>query len=362
MELCNPQNPQTISNFIISEVSGNINIYLIAGSDGIEYEVDTELQSAKDNNDEIKELKRLVADIYDLKKQNNLKLATRYQMIGKKSTNLSTDYYTRKYERLEQCSTYLEFRREKSTRKYKLINTNLCRVRLCPLCAYKRSLAVYHNTADIINYINTNYSRSKYLFLTLTIKNVPGAQLSNAIDDLTRGWQNMSKQKRIKNVVLGTVRSIEITYNKRSNTFHPHLHVLLHTTADIYAGRNYISQAEFADRWRSAAGIDYQPVVDIRKVKYNEGREIAEIAKYSVKPLQWDKCSESVIITLDDVLHKRHLLSLSGTMREAKRELKIADIEEKKEWLQNFDEGDKILFFYHFSKNKYNLATGAERD
>lgn len=301
-----------------------------------------------------------MADIYDIKKQNNLKLAARYQMIGKKSTELSTetDYYTRKYERLEQCSTYLEFRREKSTKKYKLINTNLCRVRLCPLCAYKRSLSVYHNTADIIKYINEKYSRSKYLFLTLTIKNVPGSQLSNAIDNLTRAWQNLSKQKRIKNVVLGTVRSIEITYNKRTDTYHPHLHVLIHTTSQIYAGRDYISQAEFTDRWRSAAGIDYQPVVDIRRVQHNNGREIAEIAKYSVKPIDWDKCSESVIITLDDVLHKRHLLSLSGTMREAKRELKIADIEDKKEFLANFDEGDKILFFYHFAKNKYDIAAG----
>ena len=197
--------------------------------------------------------------------------------------------------------------------------------------------------------------------MTLTIKNVPGSELSNAIDTLTRGWQNMSKQKRIKNVVLGTVRSIEITYNKRSNTYHPHLHVLIHTTTDLYAGRNYISQAEIADRWRSAAGIDYQPVVDIRRLRHNNGREVAEIAKYAVKPLQWDKCAEAVIVTLDDVLHKRHLLSLSGTMREAKKQLKIDDIEDKKEWLQNFDEGDKILFFYHFAKNKYAISEAAER-
>lgn len=379
MEICTT--PQTTSNIIISEVTGNINIYLIAdpdriecelntdsahlshssgfSSDGIECELDTDIQSDKHTNNEIEELKRLVSDIYDLKKQNNMKLAARYQMIAKKSTELSTDdYYARKYQRLEQCSTYLEFRREKSTKKYKLINTNLCRVRLCPLCAYKRSLSVYHNTADIINYINEKYNRSKYLFLTLTIRNVAGSELSNAIDNLTRAWQNMSKQKRIKNVVLGTVRSIEITYNKRNNTYHPHLHVLIHTTADIYAGRNYISQAEFSDRWRSAAGIDYEPVIDIRRLRHNGGREVAEIAKYSVKPLEWDKCAESVIITLDEVLHKRHLLSLSGTMREAKRALKIADIEDKKEWLQNFDEGDKILFFYHFSKNKYNIAAG----
>lgn len=357
MEICNT--PQTISNVIISNIVGNINIYF---SDGIECELDTDINSVKDT--EIEELKRIVADIYDIKKQNNLKLAARYQMIGKKSTELSTgtDYYTRKYERLEQCSTFLEFRREKSTRKYKLINTNLCRVRLCPLCAYKRSLAVYHNTADIIKYINEKYSRSKYLFLTLTIKNVVGSELSNAIDTLTHGWQNMSKQKRIKNVVLGTIRSIEITYNKRTNTYHPHLHVLIHTTSDVYAGRNYISQAEFADRWRSAAGIDYEPVIDVRRLRHNNGREVAEIAKYSVKPLEWDKCAESVIITLDEVLHKRHLLSLSGTMREAKRNLKIADIEDKKEWIKNFDEGDKILFFYHFSKNKYSIASGAERN
>ena len=46
MEICNP--PQTTSNIIISDVTGDINIYLISDPDRIECELRSGIQSAKD--------------------------------------------------------------------------------------------------------------------------------------------------------------------------------------------------------------------------------------------------------------------------------------------------------------------------
>ena len=100
MEIYN--SPQTTSNIIIANSIENINIYFrdTDASDGIEWAVDTDIQSDKK---EIEELKRIVSDIYDIKKQNNMKLAARYKMIAKKSTELSTtdNYYERKYESIQ---------------------------------------------------------------------------------------------------------------------------------------------------------------------------------------------------------------------------------------------------------------------
>lgn len=298
----------------------------------------------------IEQLGKLVENIYDVKKQKAIETAYKYKGIFNKTGEI---YYRDKGDRIENCSSYLEFGKFKG--KYRLINTNLCRVRLCPMCSYKRSLAVFRNTNEIIKYIAKTYMRPKYLFITLTVKNVKGDSLAQAIDHLNKAWANLVRQKALKNIIIGTIRTIEITYNQKTDTYHPHIHVMLHTSNDIYAGRNYISQARLTEMWRAAAGLDYDPVIDIRKVRGNNSKEIAEIAKYSVKPINWNEVPDAVLITLDDVLHKRHLITLAGSFREAKKAVKIDDIEDRQEWKEAAadPEAERIIYTWHFGRNKY---------
>ena len=299
------------------------------------------------------EIQEIINSVYNGKKADNMQLSVRYRKIGRYNLD---DYYDKKGVRLENCSTYLAF--AKIEGKYKMVKTNLCRVRLCPMCAYKRSLAVYRNTRQIYDYLLENEPHSKFLFITLTIRNVDRARLKSALDALNKGFQNIVRQKAFKKIALGTLRTIEITYNKNTGMYHPHIHVLLHTSTELYAGRNYITQEKLSQMWASAAGItEYIPVVDIRAFKANTKRELAEVAKYSVKPSDYLNTPDSVLITLDDILHKRHLLSLSGSFKRAKAALKIKDMEEKEEYNNSFDdlEAELIIYKWHFGQDKYIL-------
>jgi hypothetical protein len=49
---------------------------------------------------------------------------------------------------------------------------------------------------------------------------------------------------------------------------HPHIHALL-LVPPSYWGNNYVKKRTWAEQWALALGIDYEPVVDVRKASPN---------------------------------------------------------------------------------------------
>lgn len=301
------------------------------------------------------EAEKAIKKIYTPKKIDTIKLSEKYNKLGNRT---AAEYYTSKAARLRECSSFLKF--AKYENKIKLIQTNSCHVRLCPMCAYKRSLNVYRNVREIYDYINKSGTDNEYIFITLTLKNVAGIKLS---DEITKLNKNLTKLLRKKEFawVLGSVRSIEITYNKIANTYHPHIHCLLQTEKTLYYGRNYISFEKLRNMWAQSCGVEYEPQVNIKRFRpKNEataGKELAEIAKYSVKPSDYMNINKlDVIETLDNALHQRKLITMTKSFREAKKALKIQDIE-KDDFINDMKEIDKnaeyILYKWHFDKEKY---------
>lgn len=80
---------------------------------------------------------------WKLKRENTEKLKIAYDVINPK-----------KAERLEHCATYLEY--EVSVvdpNKKRLRRGNFCKVRLCPMCAWRRSLKIYSQMSSIMTEI-----------------------------------------------------------------------------------------------------------------------------------------------------------------------------------------------------------------
>jgi len=185
-------------------------------------------------------------------------------------------------ERAGECGSYLGFWLYEHA-GLRLKEANFCGDRLCLMCNWRRSLKTYSKVARIMDYL-TNQSEKKYrfLFLTLSIRNCRPNELEDTINTYFYAYNKFTKNKRIKRMLKGYFRALEITYNEQDRTFHPHLHVILAVNNSYFDDKNqYIRQAEFTDIWQSAAGIDYEPIVDIRAFKGNKG--IAEASKYSVK-------------------------------------------------------------------------------
>ena len=99
--------------------------------------------------------------------KNNL--ADSYKRLGDK-----------KYYRVLDCSTFLEFGVTKSS-SLKLLQANFCKVRLCPMCAWRRSLKTFGQVSKVMDYVEENYDY-KYIFLTLTVKNCYGEDPKDTLD------------------------------------------------------------------------------------------------------------------------------------------------------------------------------------
>lgn len=240
-----------------------------------------------------------------------------------------------KAERLRDCATWLTYRVADGGSKT-LDSANFCRVRLCPICLWRRSLKLYKQVERILTGMHTERTYG-YVLLTLTVRNCDGAELGATLDDMMRAWNRMTKYKTFVKAVKGWYRGLEITHNVdidsvSYDTYHPHFHVLLAVNKTYFTSKEYIRHDDWQSLWARAACLDYSPQVDVRKVKGNTLQAIAEVAKYPTKsaeyiiPYDWDLTTNTVQL-LDNVLNNRRFAAFGGIMKEWHKRLNLDDVE-----------------------------------
>lgn len=235
-------------------------------------------------------------------------------------------YYSRKAERLEWCSNYLEFQRMNDDSR-RLTNGNFCRVRLCPLCAWRRSLKIYANMRRIMSNMDGKYS---YIFLTLTVRNCVPNKLNETICDIMQSWNRFIKYKEIDKIAKGWYRGLEVTHDVKHDLYHPHFHVVIAVNRSYFTDRSYIAQARWCELWKRAMKIDYTPICDVRRVKGDTAKAVAECAKYTVKDKDYIdpedlEMSEQAVRVLDEALHKKRLVAFGGIMKKLHKQLNLDD-------------------------------------
>ncbi len=262
------------------------------------------------------------------RKKDNLNLADSYKRLGEK-----------KYYRVIDCSTFLEFGVTK-TSSLKLLQANFCKVRLCPMCAWRRSLKIFGQVSKVMDQVEKNYNY-RYIFLTLTVKNCYSEDLKDTLDLMTKSFNKLSERKAFKKAIKGYFRSLEITYNKEDNTYHPHFHLILAVNKSYFTDKDYyLSQENWTRLWKESLQVDYKPVVDVRRVKSkdkNFSKVIAETAKYTVKSEDFlikkedgkidEALTDEVVATLDKALHRKRLVSFGFLFKDIHRQLNLDDAE-----------------------------------
>lgn len=239
------------------------------------------------------------------------------------------EFCSHKAERLRDCASWLQFTRE-GDGSMKLHKANFCRVRLCPVCAWRRSLKTYGQVRAIMNELGDNYA---YVFLTVTVKNCSGDNLSDTITQVGEGFHRLMKYKEVKKVCRGFYKGMEVTHNIEDDTFHPHIHAILAVNKSYFTSRDYIKQARWVELWQRAAQLDYTPIVDVRKLKGTAEKAVAEVAKYAVKPSEvicfddWNLTVDTVE-TLDKALDHRRLTGYGGCFKDAHKRLHLDDNED----------------------------------
>ncbi|WP_138824842.1 protein rep [Bacillus altitudinis] len=280
------------------------------------------------------------------KKMRSSLMSSHYEGLEKR---IGAPYYGKKAEKISNCAECLAFKREKETGRLKLYQAYFCKVRLCPMCAWRRSLKIAYHNKLIVEEANRQY-KPAWIFLTLTVKNVEGDQLKQTITDMMQGYRKLFQYKKVKTGTLGFFRALEITKNHKENTYHPHFHVLIPVKRN-YFGKSYIKQTEWTSFWKKAMKLDYTPIVHVQRVKGKKGidaeaiekevreaieeqKAILEISKYPVKDtdvIRGNEVTEENLDTvyyLDDALSARRLIGYGGILKDIHKELNLTDAED----------------------------------
>jgi len=215
-----------------------------------------------------------------------------------------------------------------------LIGASFCRQRLCPMCQWRRSLLVSMQVAQVAHEAHVR-TGCHFLMLTLTVRNTDSDGFDASMDAMLKAFNRFKQYAVVKKALLGFFRAFEVTISRQKG-YHPHFHLLL-AVRPTYFKKTYIKQQTWTDLWRKALQVDYQPIVDVRKVKAQTGKGLegaaAEVAKYAVKPgdfidtEDWD-FTDSNVDTLHHTLKGRRGYAYGGLLKKVYTDLfGVVDLE-----------------------------------
>ena len=319
---------------------------------------------------------------FDIKKNLSVQFADVYQDLAVNETDGKLcKRWWRRVKQVRGCNNYMETSNDRIYRAF------FCKVRLCPLCSWRRSLKITMHVREILTAMFNDNSDYEFLFATFTIPNVRPECLKPKMQQMLKAWRKMTHEgtrtsdaKRFNASILGWYRGLEVTRNtdkwlymrdaqgnfvytgkgKRIpivddngnkipnpwyNTYHPHFHCIF-VVDKRYFKDGYISRDEFLRMWQRAMNDPTITQVDIRKCKPNKKllnspefqknfspselqalaivSSVTEAAKYTVKTDDYILSPEATR-TLDIALERRQLIGFGGIMSDYRNRLSLDD-------------------------------------
>lgn len=241
----------------------------------------------------------------------------------------------RRGERMEECGPYLIFKLLKDSEskeiQHKLRYAEFCRVRLCPICMWRKSLAWRARFYQAWPKIMSEYPKARYFHLVLTVPNCKISELRSELDRINQAWNRMVSRKTWP--ALGFLKSVEITRDKKGLS-HPHIHALMMVNSNYFT-KNYMNRDQWREFWLSAlrTPLDSNCVHPyVRAIHGEEGlaKAILEVSKYAVKPLAMEKTlktkeGQKWFLELDEQLSGTKAITLGGVLKKFMNEDEMSD-------------------------------------
>ena len=235
------------------------------------------------------------------------------------------------YSHAWNCNMTLRQNGKKLSGKY-------CDTRICHVCNRIR-------TGKMINgYLAQIENLGALEFVTLTRKNCTASELKNVVDDMLKKIsliiRNINEKLKIK---ISGIRKLEITYNAKDDTYHPHLHILV----DKLSGKHFV------ELWLKREPNAQRTGWDKKKKKYVELQDyrpankesLNEIFKYTSKILTHSKKGEldiyvNAIDTILIAMYKRRCFQSFGYIRQVNEDVDSTELnaQEYEDLEENFIE------------------------
>lgn len=301
------------------------------------------------------------------KATNFRKLST---CLGAAYAMQSTPSDVKRAGRVMECGTYIggDIVQVEDKQLLKITHANFCKVRLCPMCQWRRAAKVQAQMMQVFDQLRPDGYR--YLLLTLTIPNPDGDHLKEKIDQMHKGWDKLMKRREVKRVLQGFYRSLEVTHNLEKNTYHPHFHAILAVNRNYFT-KNYIKRDTWLEYWQQSMGDSSITQVDIRPLKMDTHeimmKSLQETCKYICKPAglldpdDMDLTAE-VVGVVHKALEKRRLIAFGGVFKDARKALGCTSVEGVAADLTDSSTGKgvkiaEVCFIWHCGYSQYRAKS-----
>ena len=282
--------------------------------------------------------------------------------------------FERYASRMSSCGGLLRFGwstlKETGETRLRLRSAEFCRVRYCPICQWRRSLMWQARFYQALPRIVADYPDSRWMFLTLTVRNCDVADLGGTLTAMNAAFKRMEKRKAF-NPVCGWIRTTEVTRGKDGSA-HPHFHTLMMVPPSMLSGDGYVKHAEWVALWRNVLRVDYDPNVDIRAVKPRQSKNsealpsitaelvrgaVAETLKYSTKPSDM-VADPDWFLELTRQTHKRRFVATGGVLKDVLKLDQETDVDMVigDDISEGDDDGSRIAFEWDRPVKKYRRA------
>lgn len=258
---------------------------------------------------------------------------------------------------IKDCGTYAQTTKRNGHDVFAY--ANFCRERMCTVCGWRRSSKFVAQMLPVVKLLSGK--GFFFVFVTLTIPNIPASGVRDGVNELLKGWDRLNKKTAYKKAWCGFVRSVETTYNMKTNTYHPHIHAL------IAVEGKYFREIEAADKSRKAEKImneielklseDWKSALknpEYEKLTYPlqvsmlpanrmkrksdsvSAAAAVETLKYALK-INSEAISPETISAFYFGLANKRLISFGGVVAKARLELQQKELDDE---MMVFDESD----------------------
>jgi plasmid rolling circle replication initiator protein Rep len=265
------------------------------------------------------------------------------QKLHKENKKHLADFFSRrelnsKAERVKNCGNILTFKHYKDIGVTRLDNASLCRERLCLNCNQVNS----REKAFFLVRATEDMSNLKHI--TLSVKNCKGIFLRNTIETMKKALKYFLRSQHIKNYY----QSYEITHNKKEDTYHPHIHLLV--CDDNFTLKARELNKKWAEAFNRFAGSNYSWLSC--KIKQVEDKKVGcfELSKYVTKPQDFNS---KTIPVFDRELKGLHLHQANGIFKERLKDEKTLQEKKSKEEEEYYNSFDYELIRYIFNGDNY---------
>lgn len=221
-------------------------------------------------------------------------------------------------KRCRDCGDFCMFLSTKNFDKMKLYKANFCGNRFCPTCAKRKSIKDIIALDCMTRWVIEEKKR-KFIFLTLTVPNVSEDALDDKIREMNHAFHNLAKRNSFEKAVKGYVKKLELTYNKKTNSYHPHFHVLLSVSKGYFSNMNqYVKQDEWLREWQAVMNDTDITQIDVKCFRQKKDQKsVLELIRYIAKDTQWNVDTD-IFTVLYNTLHKKRDFTFGGDFKEAR--------------------------------------------